>query len=266
MSLRLKSELRLALRMRSCQVELLPPGWNDRPAAVASGTGEGASALGAALTALRLADVENLPTRASLTVADEYLYHRLIDEPLGWQEALEEATTGFMEDLGRDDLRVQVVPLNNGQRWIAAAVPEPDVVEWAEALALAGVQLERLHSALVEDLRQLAHQIPESGAVIALLREEGMSLVKLDGGVPLLLGWERFESSDSVTMEQRLRAFVRSTNHQPDHDAVVYLLPESKALCRYVWSSSQQTGAVQSLLQGGTPVAAAPDAHARSAR
>ena len=64
MSLRFKSELRLELRMRSCQAELLPPGWRTRPAAVASGTGEGAAALNAAMSALRLADVDELPGKA----------------------------------------------------------------------------------------------------------------------------------------------------------------------------------------------------------
>lgn len=244
MSLRFKSELRLELRMRSCQAELLPPGWQTRPAAVASGTGEGASALNAAMSALRLADVDELPGKASLTVADEYLYYRLIDADLSWSEALQEAVAAFTEDLGRDDLRVQVIPLKNGQRWIAAAVPEADVTAWSESLALAGVRLSHLHGALVEDLRQLASQIPDDDAVIALLREEGMSLVKLQDGVPAVLAWERFDASDSVTMEQRLRAFVRSVTPSANAECVVYLLPESKALCRYTWANGQQPGLI----------------------
>lgn len=250
MSLRFKSELRLELRIRSCQAELMPAGWRSRPAAVASGTGEGAAALNAALSALRLADVDELPGTASLTVADEYLYYRLLDDELGWAEALQEASAGFSEDLGRDDLRVQVIPLNNGRRWIAAAVPEPDVIAWREALALAGVRLEHLHGALIEDLRLLAPQVPEDDAVIALLREEGMSLVHLQAGLPVALGWERFEASDSATMEHRLRAFVRAAAVPSDTERVVYLLPESKALCRYVWGQGQQFGLIAAPLAG----------------
>jgi hypothetical protein len=249
-SLRFKSELRLELRMRSCQVELLPPGWRTRPAAVASGTGEGATALNAAMSALRLADVDRLPGTASLTVADEYLYYRLIDDELSWSEALQEAVAAFTEDLGRDDLRVQVIPLDNGSKWIAAAVPEADVITWSESLALSGVRLEHVRGALIEDLRQLAPQIPEDDAVIALLREEGMSLVKLHDGVPALLAWERFDASDSVTMEQRLRAFVRSAGIPANTECVVYLLPESKALCRYVWGQGQQPGLIAAPLGG----------------
>jgi hypothetical protein len=249
-SLRFKSELRLELRMRSCQVELLPPGWRTQPSAVASGTGEGAAALNAAMSALRLADVDELPGKASLTVADEYLYYRLIDTDLSWSEALQEAVASFTEDLGRDDLRVQVIPLKNGLRWIAAAVPEADVIAWSESLALAGVQLTHLRSALVEDLRMLASQIPDDEAVIALLREEGMSLVKLQGGVPAVLAWERFEASDSVTMEQRLRAFVRSVTTPANTECVVYLLPESKALARYTWAHGLQQGMVAAPLDG----------------
>ena len=47
---------------------------------MASGSGEGASALTAALSALRLADIEELPRQAALTVADEWLYYLLLDE------------------------------------------------------------------------------------------------------------------------------------------------------------------------------------------
>lgn len=240
MSLRFKSELRLSLRMRSCQAELLPAGWNTRPIAVASGSGEGASALTAALSALRLADIEELPRQAALTVADEWLYYLLLDEDLGWSQALQEATLRFAADLGRDDLRVQVTPLNHGERWLAVAAAEPDVAAWTEALALSGVQLRSLNAALVEDLRRLAPQIPENDAVLALLREEGMSLVLIRDGLPTQLAWERFDAADAVTMEQRLRAFVRSVP-QAD-ECVVYLLPESQALCRYVWGGGQNTG------------------------
>ncbi len=240
MSLRFKSELSLNLRMRSCQAELLPAGWNSRPVAVASGSGEGASALTAALSALRLADIEELPRQAALTVADEYLYYQVIDDDLGWGAALQEATLRFAADLGRDDLRVQVTPLKNGERWLAVAAAEPDVAAWTEALALSGVQLRSLHAALVEDLRRLAPQIPENDAVLALLREEGMSLVLIRDGLPVQLAWERFEAADAVTMEQRLRAFVRSVP-QAD-ECVVYLLPESQALCRYVWGGGQNQG------------------------
>lgn len=266
MSLRFKSELRLQLRMRSCQAELLPPGWRQRPVAVASGTGEGAAALSAALSALRLADVQDLPHRASLTVADEYLYYRLLDEPLSWTEALNEATAGFVEDLGRDDLRVQVTPLLNGQRWLAAAVAEDEAVGWSETLALAGVKLVHLHGALVEDLRALATQIPEDVAVLALLREEGMSLVCLKDGVPAQLAWERFEASDAVTMEQRLRAFVRTAALPADTECVVYLLPESKALCRYVWGQQgQQSGLIAAPLDGGRGTTGVPEFGSRAA-
>ncbi|MGY0194543.1 hypothetical protein ACWA7J_05640 [Leptothrix sp. BB-4] len=226
--------------MRSCQAELLPAGWNSRPIAVASGSGEGAGALTAALSALRLADIDELPRQAALTVADEYLYYLLLDEDLGWGAALQEATLRFAADLGRDDLRVQVLPLRNGERWLAVAAAEPDVQAWTEALSMSGVQLQHLHAALVEDLRRLAPQIPENDAVLALLREEGMSLVHVRDGLPAQLAWERFEAADAVTMEQRLRAFVRSVP-QAD-ECVVYLLPESQALCRYVWGGGQGGG------------------------
>ncbi len=247
MSLRFRSELRLELHRRSCLAEVLKPGWSGTPRITASGSGDGAGALNAAISALRLADVHDLPARARLIVADEYLYYLLLDEDLDWAEAEQEAQSRLSEALGLTDLRVQVLPLAGGRRWLAAAMTESDLAAWTEALTLAGVSIGHLHAALVEDLRHLTPQIPEDDAVLALLRDEGMSLVRLSEGLPVSLHWERFDPGDVVTMEQRLRAFVRDSRpEERASECVVYLLPHSKALCRYVWSPRSRRGLVPS--------------------
>lgn len=261
MSLRFRNELRMTLRVGSCHVELSGRGWRPQPAAVAVGTGAGAAALSAALQALRLTEVDALPTVARLTVADEYVYHALLDEGLSAEAAREQARLRFADALERHDLRVQVMPWGNGtrgngsgsgsgssrsrgRRWLAAAVTESDLQAWSAALAQAGLRLTHLQTAMIEDLRTLAEQIPEPDAVVALLRDEGVSLVRLHAGLPIALAWERFDADLPDSLEQRLRAFIRGAADEAGvgDQCVIYLLPESKAVCRYVWDGRDLPG------------------------
>jgi hypothetical protein len=242
----LTNELRLELRMGSCHAELIGRGWRRQPLAVADGSGTGAAALSAALQALRLTEVADLPDVARLTVADEFAYHALLHGDLSRDAALTQARSRFAAALERDDLRVQVMPLAGGRRWLAAAVARSDLDAWRDALDLAGVRLTHLHTALLEDLRRLARQIPEDDAVIALLREEGVSLLRLRRGLPIALAWERFDAGLPDSLEQRLRGFVRAAAAEGKaglgRQCVIYLLPPSRALCRYVWDGNDLPG------------------------
>jgi hypothetical protein len=189
---------------------------------------------------------------ARLTVADEYVFYALLDADLSWQEAREQARNRFAQALERSDLRVQVMPLGGGRRWLAAAVADTDLRAWSAALEAVGVQLTHLHAALIEDMRSLVRCIPEDDAVIALLREEGVSLVRLKDGLPIALAWERFDTGEVEALEQRLRAFVREAAGQVGvgHQCVIYMLPESKALCRYVWDGRDLPGLFPRPLEG----------------
>lgn len=270
MSLRLTTELRLDLRMGSCHAELIGRGWRNQPLAVADGSGSGAPALSAALQALRLTEVADLPGVARLTVADEFAYHALLEGDLSRDAALAQARARFTAALERDDLRVQVMPLAAGRRWLAAAVARSDLDAWHDALDQAGVRLTHLHTALVEDLRHLARHIPEDDAVIALLREEGVSLVRLRRGLPIALAWERFDADLPDSLEQRLRGFVRAAAAQAQarlgRQCVIYLLPPSRALCRYVWDGNDLPGLFPRPLggPGSRPVAFPPAPPLRS--
>ena len=264
MSLRLTNELRLG----SCHAEVLGRGWQRQPLAVADGSGSGAAALSAALQALRLTEAVDLPGIARLTVADEFAYHALLDGDLSRVAALAQARARFAAVLEREDLRVQVMPLAGGRRWLAAAVARSDLDAWRDALDQAGVRLAHLHTALLEDLRRLSQQIPEDDAVIALLREEGVSLLRVRRGLPIALAWERFDAGLPDSLEQRLRGFVRAAAAEArarmGRQCVIYLLPPSRALCRYVWDGNvllavrdHTNGLCQSFTRGfdlsGTP-------------
>ncbi|MFM2066356.1 MAG: hypothetical protein RLZZ584_1265 [Pseudomonadota bacterium] len=211
-----KSELRLDLRIGGCQAEMRGAGWQRRLLASASGAGTGAAAISAALSALQLVDDSALlPSDARLTVADEYVFYALLDAQVSAQQALEDATQQFIHALGREDLVVQVTPLPAGSGWLAAALLETHLHSWADALADAGIRLEHLHPALVQDLIELADHIREDDAVIALIRDQGVTLVRLEGGVPGALAWELFDPQDSGALDQRLQTFVHNTAPGP---------------------------------------------------
>lgn len=244
------------LRLRSCRVELSGRGWRSSPRAVADGSGQGSAALGSALQALRLTDIDDLPTVARLTVADEYVYYTLLEADLTPVQARAQARERLCDTLQRGDLRVQVMPLGRpsgpGRRWLAAAVAESDLQAWEATLRQVGVRLTHLHTALIEDLRGLAGSIPEDDAVIALLREEGVSLVRLRDGLPVALAWERYDDDLPQSLEERLRGFVRAAAAAAGvgHQCVIYLLPESRALCRYVWDGRDLPGLFPRPLEG----------------
>ncbi|MBK6853751.1 MAG: hypothetical protein IPG93_19755 [Burkholderiales bacterium] len=241
-----KSELRLELRINGCQAELRGPGLGRRLIASASASGRGAAAISAALSALRLADdIALLPADARLTVADEYVWYALLDTRASAQQALDDATSQFSDALGRNDLLVQVSPLPGGSGWLAAALLEADLNAWADALADAGVRLQHLHPALVSDLTEVASKVSEDDAVIALLRDQGATLVRLDGGVPAALAWERFDIDDRGLLDLRLQTFVDNTtpararsqettdNAEADDRVAIYLMPQGKSIRRY---------------------------------
>ncbi|MEX8518243.1 MAG: hypothetical protein AB3X44_06985 [Leptothrix sp. (in: b-proteobacteria)] len=237
------SELRLNLRVSDCYAELRAPGWRRHPVqASANASGRGAAAIQAALAALRLVEPELQATDVRLTVADEYVYYALLAGPRDAAEAQRRASQVLTEGLGRNDLQVQISPLPGRHRsWLAAAVTRSDLAAWRSALSAAGLHLRHLHPALVEDLRELAEQVPEDHAVLALLREEGAMLVRLREGVPAAIEWERLDIGNRHALEAHLRAFVRRTQSELKPDSVqpstlpVYLRAESHALCRYRW-------------------------------
>ena len=248
--------------MRGCQAQLLGVGWTPQSQASASAGGSGASALSAALAALRLADVDTLPGIARLRVADEYVLHQLIEGEGPRTAMLAQARARFEQALGPGDRHIMLMPLGRRRRhrWLASAVNSGDLAAWTDALAQSGVHLEETQPMLFDEWHRLRGQIRDEDAVLALLRDEGATLIRLIDGLPVDLLWERFDPSDAATLDRRLRAFARTPQGrslrplwaQSDHaDATrphtepvqaIYLLPESKTLCRYVWDRDADRG------------------------
>lgn len=229
-----KSELRLELRTNVCYAALHSGGLHRRVLASASAPGRGAAAITAAIEALRMADSPFLSADARLTVADEYIDFALLPGHLSATAAEKRAKEQFAAALGHDELLVHVLPLPGHRGWLAAAIDLTDFDAWTEALLNDGVTLRHIHPSLIEDLRNLHARIVEEDAVLVLLREEGATLMRLEDGVPAALVWERFDASNHLALDSRLRRFARRTGERADGATVVYMLPQSQALCRFV--------------------------------
>ncbi len=199
-----KSELHVQLGRGVTAVASCAP-WSRRVVARAHAEGAPAQALPAALAALR-ERCGALPAQARLRVPDELVYFTLVTGSTGWSAARQSAVNHFAATLGRQDLVVQVVALPGHGAWLAAAIEPADLQTWQQALAGAGVQLAHVELQLLDDLHRIAAEVPDE-AIIALLRDEGTTLVRVERGVPVELSWERCDPRALRLVEQRLLAF-----------------------------------------------------------
>lgn len=228
-----KRELRLELRTNACYAVLHDVGVQRRVLASASAAGRGAAAIQAAIAALRRADSDWLSLDARLTVADEYLHFLLLPGTLDPREAERLARRRFARRVGHGELLVQTIELPGRRSRLAAAITLADFDAWTDALLMAGVTLQHIHPALTEDLLALAPRIDEPDAVLVLLREEGATLVRIEDGTPAALQWEPLDAQQRTALDARLHRFARASGGD-DGPVVVYMLPPSKALCRFV--------------------------------
>lgn len=244
-----KRELRLELRTNACYAVLHDVGLHRRVIAAASAPGRGAAAITAAIAALRRADNEWLSLDARLTVADEYLHFLLLPGTLDPEAAERLARRRFARSTGQRELLVQTMVLPGQRGRLAAAMTLSDFDTWTDALLMAGVTLQHIHPALTEDLRGLAHQVPEPDAVLVLLRDEGATLVRLEEGIPVALQWERLDPRQQAHLDARIRRFAAPAGLDT---LPVYMLPASRALCRFLLHTTQDGQTLQAGTAGLT--------------
>jgi hypothetical protein len=211
-----KSELLVRIGRTECKVQVLSA-WRREVQAEFVAPGKGADAVSAALAGLRSQGLASLPRSASLLVPDEHAYFTLMPATPAWNTARQAATDHFAGMLGRQDLVVQVAALHGGQWWLAAAIEATDLALWTESLTANGVTLARVELALLHDLRAIARHVDER-AVVALMREEGVTLLRVHEGTPVELSWERCDPHSHHCIEQRLLAFSKAgeTDTKPD--------------------------------------------------
>jgi len=211
-----KSDLLLRFSRHGCSAQLRAP-WSRRTIAQALADGELVSALPALLKALRREGHDPLPQRATLLVPDELAYFALRPASAAWRDAQQDAVEHFALTLGRKDLVVQVAAMPGGGAWLAAAIEPSDLQAWQRLLGEAGLALAHVQLALLDDLRHVAAQVGDA-AVVALMRDEGMTLVRVSRGAPVELSWERCDPQALRLVEQRLMAFqgaIQSSEPEP---------------------------------------------------
>jgi hypothetical protein len=199
-----KRELQLRLSRSGCIAEVRTP-WSRGVRGRAEIAG-GAAAIAGAVQALRSQGNTALPSRARVLVADEQVYLSLLPGKLQWRQAQAAAVDHFVQMLGSRDLLVQTAPLPGGEVWLAGAIEPALVQAWHEALAAEGIALTELQLALIDDMRAIAPEIDQH-AIVALLRDEGVTLLHIEGGCPKALRWERCDPNAQHGVEQRLLAF-----------------------------------------------------------
>ncbi|MBP5990885.1 hypothetical protein [Piscinibacter sp.] len=247
-----KSELSVQLGRGATAVQRLAP-WSRRVLDEVRCEGAPAQALPAALSALRERSAEPLPAQARLCVPDELAYFSLLAGGNGWHGTRQAAVTHFAATLGRQDLVVQAVALPGAAAWLAAAIEPGDLQAWQRALAEAGVRLARVELQLLDDLRHLARQVPDE-AIVALLREEGSTLLRIERGVPVELSWERCDPRALRLVEQRLVAFQGAiVSSQPP---AVWMLCRSTEQ-REHWERMTQAHGWTLLMRDASPAPAA---------
>lgn len=200
-----KSELQVRLTRDACAVQLRAP-WSRRVLAEASADGAAAESLPAALKALRGLGHDPLPAQARLLVPEELAYLSLRPPRPAWRQAHRDAVDHFAQALGRQDLLVQVSAMPGGAAWLAAAIEPADLAAWQRLFGEQGLALGHVELALLDDLRHIADQVGVQ-ATVALMRDEGMTLVRVDDGLPVELSWERCDLQAQRSIEQRLQAY-----------------------------------------------------------
>jgi hypothetical protein len=208
-----KSELLVRLGRSECRLQLRSA-WRRELLAEAGAPGRGADATGAALAALCAQGHRRLPRRARLLVPDEHTYFDLLPARPEWQQARQAAADHFAGLLGRQDLVTQVIALPGGQWWLAAAVESGELADWQRSLEAGGVIVASVEPALLHDLRAIAPHVGDD-SVVALLRDDGVMLVRVRQGAPVALSWERCDPHSQHCIEQRLLAFLHHGESDP---------------------------------------------------
>ena len=209
MSLPWKSDLTLRLSRRRCRAWLAEP-WSRTARHQVCADGVPVESLPAALDALQAASGRALPQRARLLLADEFTYLRLRPASRRWTDALKDAQSHFEQVLGDSDFRIQVAQRAMGNWWLAAAVHGPDLDAWSATVATRGVRFGAIEPGLMVDLTALAPHFGDRG-VLALLRDEGVSLVRFASGLPVELAWERCDPHAPRCIEHRMLAFQKTS-------------------------------------------------------
>lgn len=203
MSLQLRNELRLRLGPRRCEAAIWCAGVQTRCTGRASAEGRGVEGMEQALAALE-AEGHRLPSIATLCVEDEFVYFATQPATGSWAEARDDAVDFFEATIGGEDLMVETCLAPCGSVWVAVAIDRGRVDAWRAALAGRDIEMRHVRAALLEDLWAIRGEVPGGDAVLAMLRNEGATMVALREGCITDINWERCDLAELDSLSQRL--------------------------------------------------------------
>ncbi len=205
MSLLLKNELRLRLGPQHCDAEIWRAGLRAKKAGHASASGDAGDAIELALAALATQG-HALPLRASLWVEDEALYTMMLPADGTPSDALAVARGQFMELLGHDDLSVQITLAPCGTQWIVIALEAALLAMWRETLAMRGIAIAHVRSALLEDINTMRVDLGTHTGHAVFVRREGASVLGVTPQTVTRIDWERCDVTDPEQLAGRIEA------------------------------------------------------------
>lgn len=245
MSLQLRNELRLRLGPRRCEAAIWRAGVQTRCAGRASAEGGGIESIDSVLAALA-AQGHRLPATASVCVEDEFLYFATLPATGSWSEANAEAIDYFDAMIGAEDLLVETSLAPCGTTWVAVAIDGARVDGWRAALAGHDIELRHVRAALLEDLWTVRSEVPDGSGLVALLRQEGATVVGLRDGCIANISWERCDLAELPSLGQRLMGcrarFVQAEGVDPAAPVPMLLVPQDGAQHRLVSPMAVERG------------------------
>lgn len=245
MSLQLRNELRLRLGPRRCEAAIWRAGVQTRCAGRASAEGGGTEAIEKALAEL-VAQGHRLPTRASLCVEDEFLYFATLPATGPWSEAHADAIDYFEAMVGAEDLLVETSLAPCGTTWVAVAIDSGRVEGWRAVLAAHDIEMLHVRAALLEDLWTVRSEVPHGDGLVALLRQEGATVVTLREGCISNISWERCDLDELQSLGQRLMGcrtrFVQAAGVDTTAVMPMLLVPQDAAQHRHVLPMAAEKG------------------------
>jgi hypothetical protein len=205
-SLLLRNELCLELGAQTSRARIWRAGW---PASCVADVRDSADATQVLerLLAHLVKDGHDLPARARIVVADELLHYAVLAARGSWRQGQQAARDHFANLLGPDPWLVTSRLMPGGTHWLAVASEQSLVANWQQGLADVDVRLLSVRAALPEDLWSLRRQLPWSGGVLAVLREQGLMLAGFDNGSLCSASWERCDMAQPGGWIARIEAF-----------------------------------------------------------
>ncbi len=205
MSLLLKNELRLRVGPQHCEASIWRRGFRSRVTGRASAHGDAAEVIDLALTSL-VAQGHDLPKRATLWVEDEALYTMLLPAEGALADAVQVARGQFMELLGHGELHVQASLAPCGTQWVVIALEAAQLGLWRDTLALRGIELAHVRSALLEDLNAIRTEIASHTGHAVFVRREGATVLSVTPQTVTRIDWERCDVTDPEQLAGRIEA------------------------------------------------------------